>query len=225
MAAITCATAAKSNAVCLTRMCASLANAALLLASSAARVFAFNERGAFAFGIVRERKQLASNRASNGKKPKPSGATKFNFRQWFHKFSFVCDRDHRGHALENPRRRRQPHRLRPQRQRRSACTCWPMPTKALFDQAMPHGASEHEGRWTACVELQLRVMHERWTCLCLLAKPLAKVSLLCGYTARQRPRKIRATWSLACPVQREFSPWRCHSSRTLALQNSRTAKA
>jgi hypothetical protein len=97
-------------------MCASLASAALLPVGSAARVFAFNERGTFTLRVdVRERKQLASYRADNGKKPKPSGATKFNFRQWFHKSSFVCDRDHRGHALENPRRRRQPHRLRPQR--------------------------------------------------------------------------------------------------------------
>src|SRR5271155_5173769 len=81
-------------------MYASLARAALLLTSSAARVFAFNERGAFAFGIVREREQLASNRAGNGKKPKPSGITKFNFRQWFHKSSCLRPRPSRPCAGE-----------------------------------------------------------------------------------------------------------------------------
>ena len=124
------------------------------LVRSTPRQFAFDERGTLAFGIVREREQLASNRAGNGEKSKPCAATQFDFSQWFHKSSFVGDRDHRGHAPET--RAEEGSRIACDRNARGGVL-------ALAGLCRPRRYSIKPGRmvrpklgdtWTSCIELQ-----------------------------------------------------------------------
>jgi hypothetical protein len=63
-----------------------------------AYLLAIDEARAVFVRFTRMRPEFGFNRAEQSRKLKPCAGAKFNCRQWFHKFSFVSDRDHRGHA-------------------------------------------------------------------------------------------------------------------------------
>lgn len=126
----------------------------------ATQLFTFGERADRLIGICRNREQFGGCRKGNGKKPHPFAVIELNLRQRFHKSSFVCDRDHRGHAR----------RTAPQKAAASPATgtseeeCLHLLAYAdqgAIDQAMPRWCVQTPGRWTASVGLQFTWMQER----------------------------------------------------------------
>ncbi len=149
-AAINCASAASNNANFVLVMTGLLARAKLALAHRAAQPLAACESRALPCRDLRNVDQLGGDRAGDGDCAKPFAAAEIDIRQWFHKCSFVSDRDRRGHARRVFAPQEAAASPATATKRRSACTCRPKPTKALPIKPGRKGRAELRGRLNRC---------------------------------------------------------------------------